>query len=250
MRGAEPFLLPGGNAGVLLIHGFTGSPSEMRLAGEYLNSEGFTVLAPRLYGHGSTIDELSKTNWKYWYASAEDGYHMLKGMCGEIVVAGLSMGALLGLKLCTEYPITKVVSLSAPIYIADKRIYMLPLAKMFREYVPKRHWQMRRQSLSEDEKYLIGYDQTPLKSLSSLLELISQTKDLLPEIKTPVLLIQSENEHTVEPRSAQYIYDNLGSMDKQIVWLKKAGHVVTLGIERQLVFETMGKFFKNNSQEV
>jgi carboxylesterase len=242
MEGAEPFLLPGGKRGVLLIHGFTGSPSEMRLAGEYLNSLGFTVLAPRLYGHGSSVADLSKTTWKYWYASAEDGYHLLKGMCDEILVVGLSMGGLLSLKLCAEYPITRAVSLSTPIYIADRRLHILPLVKMFREYVPKKHRHTNKKPLNEDEKYLVGYDSTPLNSLSSMLELISHIQEILPQIEMPLLIIQSTNEHTVQPKSAQYIYDNIGSMDKQLIWLKKSGHIVTLGVERLQVFEAIGNF--------
>ena len=117
--GAEPFLLPGGTKGVLLIHGFTGSPSEMRLLGDYLHQLGYTVLAVRLCGHGTNVKELRETNWRHWFSTVENGYHILKGLCSKITVVGLSMGGLLSLKLAAEYPVSKVVSLSTPIYIAD-----------------------------------------------------------------------------------------------------------------------------------
>ncbi len=93
MAGAEPFLLPGGEQGVLLVHGFTGSPSEMRLLGEYLNGQGYTVLAPRLAGHGTRVEEMITTGWPMWYENVEDAYHLLSGLCPDITAVGLSMGA-------------------------------------------------------------------------------------------------------------------------------------------------------------
>lgn len=235
-------MLPGGRRGALLVHGFTGSPSEMRLLGEYLNRLGFTVLAPRLYGHGSVVGELAEARWAHWYVGVEDAYHLLAGICEEIVVVGLSMGALLGMKLSEEYRVEKIVSLNAPIYIADKRLRLLPLAKMFRAYVPKKNRQASKAMLAEDGKYLIGYDYTPLKSLASLVELIADVKKMLPEFRTPALVVQSVQDRTVKPESARYIYDTIKSADKELLWFYKAGHIVTLGVEREQVFAAVGNF--------
>ncbi|MEG6584904.1 alpha/beta hydrolase [Dendrosporobacter sp. 1207_IL3150] len=239
LKGAEPFLLPGGKQGILLIHGFTGSPSEMRLLGEHLNEHGYTVLAPRLCGHGTNAEEMATTAWPHWYGAVQDGYHLLKGLCSQIAVVGLSMGGLMALKVGVEYPVSKVVCLSAPIFIADKRLPMLGIFRLFRKFIPK-----KRRRLEVDPLYSVCYDRTPLSSLSSLLELIKTVDKQLPYLDKPLLVMQSLREHTVVPKSAKYIHDRAGSTDKKLIWLEKSGHIITLDIERDIVFDNIIKFLK------
>ncbi|MBC8014203.1 MAG: alpha/beta fold hydrolase [Sporomusaceae bacterium] len=238
MEGAEPFFLPGGDRGIILIHGFTGSPAEVRLLGEFLHKKGYTVLAPRLCGHGTTVEEMANTKWPHWYSAVEDAYHIIKTQCTSIAVIGLSMGGLLAFKLAAEYQVNKIVSLSTPIFIADKRVEMLPMYRMFRTFVPKK----RKAYADIGPQYSVGYSATPLSSLSSLLDLIQHTDMLLPVINTPLLIIQSHRDHTVEPRSAEYIYDKAASKEKTLLWLEKSGHLVTIDIEREHVFQKITEF--------
>lgn len=237
-RGAEPYFLPGGEQGVLLVHGFTGSPSDMRMLGDFLHNLGYTVLAPRLAGHGTHPADMAVTRWPHWYAAAEDGYHLLRGFCRDISVVGLSMGGLIALQLAAEQQVKKVVSLSAPIYIADKRLPLLPVYRMFRKFVP----QQRRQYAGHDNSFC--YDCTPLDSLNSLLEYIKKVDKLLPLVTVPVLLVQSRNDHTVKPESVQHIYKQLSSACKEIQWLKRSGHIVTLDMERDRAFEIIADFLE------
>jgi len=237
IRGAEPFFLPGGRQGVLLVHGFTGSPSEMRMMGEFLQQQGFSVLGPRLSGHGTSAAEMADTAWPHWYSTVEDGYHLLKAECDDIAVVGLSMGGLLAFKLASEYPVRSIASLNAPIYIADRRLPFLPVVRVFRNFMPK-----KRRQTAVDSCYNISYDQTPLNSLSSLLDLIKEVDGLLPLLDISTLIIQSRNEHTIRPESAQYIYDRLGSQDKKLLWMERSGHVVTLDVEHQELFATVADF--------
>ncbi|EAX46927.1 Carboxylesterase [Thermosinus carboxydivorans Nor1] len=239
IRGAEPFLLPGGDYGVLLVHGFTGSPAEMRLGGQYLHARGYTVLAPRLCGHGTNEREMRLTAWPHWYSAVEDGYHLLRGLCRKVAAVGLSMGGLLVLKLAAEYPVDKVVSLSAPIYLADRRLPLLPAYRLFRRYIPK-----KRKRYDVDPIYTVGYDRMPLDCLTSLLELIKHVDKLLPVITAPALVIQSQAEHTVRPESARHIINRLGSVDKRLIWLGRSGHVVTLDVERDEVFAQIDAFLR------
>ncbi|HMM19454.1 MAG TPA: alpha/beta fold hydrolase [Selenomonadales bacterium] len=242
--GAEPFFFPGGSRGALLIHGFTGSPSEMRLLGEDLHTRGYTVLGPRLCGHGTSEADLAQTGWLHWYSAVEDGYHLLKSLCRDVYVAGLSMGGLLALKLAAEYPVARVASLSAPIFLADKRLPLLPIYRLFRGYVPK-----RRRKMDVADIYNVAYGQTPLSSLNSLLELIKQVDGLLPAIAAPALVMQSRSEHTVLPASASHIYERLGSQEKELAWLDRSGHVITLDIEREQVYQAIGEFFAGGNSE-
>jgi carboxylesterase len=242
MKGAEPFLLPGGEHGVLLVHGFTGSPSEMRLLGEYLNREaGFTVLAPRLCGHGTAVNDMESMKWPQWYGAVEDGYHFLKALCSTISVVGLSMGGLFTLKLSTEYEVNKIVSLNSPIFIADKRLKYLPVVKLFRRYELKK----RRKLPDLDPLYSIYYEKVPLKSIISLQALIRHMEEKLPEVETPILVVQSKHDRTVKPESGSYIYEKVGSREKEMRWFERSGHLISLDIEREEAFKAIAEFLHN-----
>lgn len=242
MKGAEPFFYHGGDKGVLLIHGFTGSPSEMRLLGEDLHGNGYTVLGPRLTGHGTNHREMALTNWPIWYGAVEDGYHLLKSMCREVAVVGLSMGGLMALKLAIEYEVKCIAALSTPVYLYERRLPLLPLYKMFRSYVPKK----RKRFADVDPSYSVCYDYTPLSSLESLLHFIKHVQKLLPLLDKPLLVAHSRAEHTVRPESAQYIFDHAGVKDKELYWLEKSGHVVTLDCERAMLFAKINRFLEDH----
>lgn len=235
--GAEPFLLTGGRCGVLLIHGFTGSPAEMRLLGDHLHQQNYTVLGVRLCGHSTNVADLNNTNWENWYSSVLDGYYLLRGLCDEINVVGLSLGGLLTLKIASDLPINKIVTLSAPVFLYDKRLPFIHLYKMFRPYV-----KMPKKKYPVPAKYSLGYNKTPVKSLLSLLEFIELLKNNLNKIKCPALIIQSKAEHTVQPHSAEFIFNNIDSIIKKIFWLEKSGHIVVLDNEREKVYEKITEF--------
>lgn len=245
LKGAEPFLLPGGTEGVLLIHGFTGSPAEMVLLGQYLHECGYTVLAPRLSGHGTTPEDMSITNWANWYNSVRDGYHLLKGLCTSISVVGLSMGGLLAIKLAIDYDIHRVVALSSPIYIMNKGVRLIPALKdCIGRYIPKK----RRKITDIDPIYTVSYNKMPLASVHSLLALIRHIAKYLPKLTRPFLIIQSKNDHTVNFRSAAYLYRSAGSLEKELLWLEKSGHLVTLDTEKDIVFAKIADFFHKSAK--
>lgn len=240
INGAEPFLLPGGSKGVLLIHGFTGSPSEMILLGNYLYRQGYTVLGVRLNGHGTTVEEMSHTDWHQWYHSACDGYHQLRGICSEISVIGLSMGGLLAMRIGRDFPVKKIVSMSAPIFIANERNlrFLPPVERSVGRYQRK-----NRRNLPElAKRYNVSYSQMPLVCVHQLLDVIKETKKMLPEITKPILIVQSENDHTVKVESGQYIYEHVQSEEKELLQLKLSGHLVTLDIEHDKLFEEIELF--------
>jgi len=240
LKGAEPFFLPAGEKGVLLVHGFTGTPAEMLLLGEFLHKKNYTVLAPRLCGHGTSPEEMAKTSWKNWYHSVCDGFYLLQGICREVFVIGLSMGALLAIHLGIEYNVRKVVALSAPIYISsEKMLHSLPpLEKSSGRYVAKR----RRTLPDLPERCNVFYNKMPLLSVHQLLEFIEIMKKELPIVEKPLLIVQSKNDHTVLAESGEYIYNKIKSSRKEIFWLEKSGHIVTLDLERDRVFTKIADF--------
>lgn len=240
LEGAEPFLLQGGKRGVLLIHGFTGCPSEMRLLGGFLHESGYTVLAPRLCGHGTRPEELASTTWINWYHSVCDAYYVLKSICEEISVVGLSMGGLLAISLAAAHgEIKNVIALSCPIEILDRKLLLLPPAERAAgRYVLKR----RRKFTDDAEKYSVFYSKTPLMSIHHLLKLIESAKEKLPRLNSPFLVIHSKSDHTAAPSSAEYLYNNCGSKEKELFWLEKSGHLITLDQERETAFRKIRSF--------
>ncbi len=243
LDGAEPFILFGDKRGVLLVHGFTGTPAEMFLLGKHLNEQGYTVLAPRLCGHGTNLEEMAKTDWENWYHSVCDGYHLLKNICDEVDVVGLSMGGILSLKLAMEYEVNTVVTLSAPIHVANRGVELLPpIEECTGKYVPKK----RRKFTDVAQQYCITYDRTPIVCVHHLLNVIKSVSADLGNLKNQVLIVQSTNDHTVVADSATFIYDHVGSEKKELFWLNESGHLVTLDMEKEKVFEKIVNFLKES----
>ena len=240
--GGEPFFIGGGKSGVLLIHGFTGLPVELLLLGECLNRAGFTVLCPRLAGHGVDENNLMRTNKDDWFHSVLDGYAILRGACDTIFAVGHSMGGLLTLKLSTERDVAKIVTLAAPIFIDDGLgLKNLPP----REFCGNACIVQPRKKLNDVPQAANDvYKKTPLVSVHELIDLIDDVKNLLPTVNAPILIMHGEEDHTAQPRSARFIMDNVGSKAKRIVTVPNSGHLLPLAEERDFVFETVLHFLR------
>ena len=242
-KGAEAYRLDGNNGkAVLLIHGYTGAPGELRPLGDYLQSLGYTVLGVRLPGHGTNIKELERTTAEDWYNEAVRGVQDLLGTYpNNVYVAGLSMGGLLAIRIAASFPVRAAAIMSAPIFLPDKRLPFYPILKYFIKQLPK-----SKKNYGEMSSYNLCYDTMPTKPLGSLFKLLDNCKlHYVRKIKCPTIVVQSKAEHTVVPKSAQYIYDYLGCgvAKKKLVWLHKSGHIVTLDKERETVFKEIGDFF-------
>src|SRR5512138_3744096 len=113
---AEPFLFLGkpSKPACLLIHGFTGTPKEMRWMGEFLNRHGYTCLGIRLTGHATDPEDMIRSNWTDWAASVEDGYSLLRSFTDNIFLLGLSMGGALSLLMSTRLDVMGVAVMSTP----------------------------------------------------------------------------------------------------------------------------------------
>lgn len=240
--GGQSQLLSAGSHGVLLIHGFTGSPSEMSLLARHLYDKGYTVYSVRLPGHSTTVEDLACTNYRHWISAVEDAYYFLKHTCNKVSVVGMSMGGLLALNLAHDFPVYKAVSLATPIHIKDKRLPFIMLYGLFNKYVNKKE-------RTYDIDVHIRYNKMPVSAVSEMVKLIKHVKPLLPEIKAPCLVMQSAVEHTLKADSAEYIHNNLGSKDKQLVWKYHSGHLLVLDKEREIVFQDIADFLEGDVDE-
>lgn len=244
IEGGEPFFLKSdGSSGVLLIHGFTGLPAGMLLLGEVLNRAGFNVLCPRLAGHGTSEQDLMRTTKDDWYNSVLDGFFILRGLCDKIYVVGHSMGGLLTLKLATQYEFAKIVTLAAPIFI-DEGLGLKNLPP--KEFCGNACTFTPRKKLDDVPPAVNNvYDKTPLVSVHELVDLIADVKKILPKVTAPILIMQGEEDHTVQPRSARFIMDNVGSNEKKIITVPNAGHLLPFAEQRDFVFEHTLNFLRS-----
>lgn len=239
MPGAEPFLFPGASKrnGVLLIHGFTGSPAAMRGLGEYLNRErGYTTLGIRLPGHGTQVNDLRRPAWRDWLVAVEDGLNLLRGMSDQIYVAGLSMGGVLALIAASRYKVQGVAALSTPYGLTgDWRIrFMRPLSL----FVPK-----FKKPAAVGNRAETSYAYFVPHAIAEAAELAKLMQESLPKINVPVLLIQSRGDKVIEPNALDLLSEHLATSRKETLWLEKSGHVITLDVEREIVYRKVADFF-------
>ncbi|NBD35424.1 MAG: alpha/beta fold hydrolase [Chloroflexi bacterium] len=110
----SPFFYPGGERGVLLVHGYLTSPQEMRPLGAYLADSGLTVLGVRLAGHGTHIDAMDTVTWRDWVRSVEEGLARLRQTCTHVSLVGLSMGAALALYVAAQTPVERLILYAPP----------------------------------------------------------------------------------------------------------------------------------------
>jgi len=237
ISGCEPFYFEGGPTGVLLIHGFTGAPREMRWMGEYLAGQGLTVLGVRLAGHATTPEDMERTTWHDWWDSVKEGYAELNRHCERVFVMGLSLGGMLTLHVGAHYPeVAGLAAMSAP----GKPMSTTDL------WVPETLDEAARFLPADEgddfqdrwvaEEWHISYDRQPLRCIASLFEFSRHLHDDLPDVRVPLLLVHSRLDGMVPPDNMPYIYDRVASADKEMMWVERSGHVVTEDPEKDAVF--------------
>jgi carboxylesterase len=222
--GAEPFAADRGDVGVLLVHGFTGSPASMRPWAQQVADAGYSVRVPRLPGHGTTWQEMQRTRWPDWYGEAERSYLDLRRQCRQVFVFGLSMGGTLSLRLAEEHTdVAGLVLVNPSLLSENKLLRLLPVLSRVVPSIP---------GVSNDIKLPgqdeIAYGRVPLQAMRSLTELWQVTRSELARVKAPLLLFRSATDHVVEPSNAALVLSSVASTQKSEVVLPDSYHVATL----------------------
>ena len=245
VKTAEPFYFPGNEIGCLLIHGFTGAPTEMRPLGEYLAEQGYTVHGVRLAGHGTRIEDMNRVTWQDWSNSVLDGWHLIHPNTQRVFIIGLSMGGVLALYHASFLPAAGVVSLSTPYEIEpDLRLKILPLYAKIIPYASKGESDWQDPEAVEDH---FSYELYPTKAILQLLGLLEGMRESLPDIKQPALLIHSKKDLGVPSANLERIAQALGTSPEGIttLYLENSGHVVTRDLDKDLVFQSIHQFIQN-----
>jgi carboxylesterase len=246
---AEPFLLLGEpvKPACLLIHGFTGTPKEMRWMGEFLNQHGYTSLGIRLAGHATDPEDMIRSNWTDWAACVEDGYHLLRGVSKTIFLVGLSMGGVLSLLISTRLEVAGVVAMSTPFKLPDDpRLRYVDWISKVRPFMPKSNAKPGSGWFDQEAwKGHISYPQNPVRSIGQLNRLLSVMRAALPEVRAPVLLIHSKDDSYVLPENLEPIYANLqNASERTKLYITGSGHVIVRDALRLQVFESILEFIQ------
>ena len=245
MPGAEAFSHQGGATGVLLCHGFTGSPQSLRPWAEYLAEAGLSVSLPRLPGHGTTWQEMARTRWEDWFAEADRAFEELRGWSEEIFVMGLSMGACLALRLAELHgPAVSGLVLVNPSLAADTKLFLLaPVLKLFVPSLPGIASDIKKEQATE-----LGYRRVPVKAAATLPGLWRSTRDHLGEVSQPVLVYRSTTDHVVGPASLEVLRKALPAGQLDVRELRDSYHVATLDNDAEVIFTGSLEFVRAHAR--
>jgi len=266
------FLPAEGGCTVLLLHGLTGSPTELGYVAHSLRRRGaHAVRVPRLVNHGQPLGVLARTKWQELYGSAKEAFLEARSEArarrSPLIVGGLSLGAILSLLLAAEFPedVAGAVCLSPTLFYDGWNVpwthKLIPLVNytplkfftFFRESEPfglkdpalrrKIAEQYGKMSLRDSgDAASLGYAHFPVRLFCEMLPLIARCKRVLPRVTSPVLLVQAANDDMTGPRNSEYIRDRVGSARREMVVLEQSYHVVSADIERSVVAEHIQRF--------
>ncbi len=230
--------------GILLVHGFTGSPASMRPWAEYLNQRGYTVKVPLLPGHGTTPHDLNLVKWQEWPAKVESDLQELLRTCRRVFICGLSMGGGTTLNIASRY--SKDL---AGIILVNPMIHV--------KFVPHQlawaisRFQKMRDSVGDDIKRPgiteYGYDALPSVGVYELLKMLHYTRKRLHDVTAPMLLFHSVDDHTLPVTNTEIVMKGVGSRQKQRIELVNSYHVATLDYDQEVIFENSRLFIESHS---
>ncbi|MFP3900106.1 MAG: alpha/beta hydrolase [Acidimicrobiia bacterium] len=238
LPGCEPYSADGGPHGVLVLHGFTGSPDSVRGVAEAFAGAGFAVELPLLPGHGTSVDDLAATGWSDWSAAAEAAYGDLAARVGRVVVAGLSMGGSLAAWLATRHPaIAGIVcvnpALRVPAAVVDAARQMLEAGT---DRIPSIGG-----DVADPDGREKAYDATPLRPLLSLAEAADRLAGDIGRVACPALIMTSPQDHVVDPADSDLLAASVSGPVERVT-LARSYHVATLDYDRDLVIEHALRF--------
>jgi carboxylesterase len=256
-----------GKAGVLLAHGITGAPTEMKPLIRKLTSAGFTVSCPQLAGHCSTLGDLKKTRWTDWYTTLRASLASLREQCEPVFIGGLSMGALLALKLAADYPeeVDGVATLSATFFYDGWNVprlrqkLLLPLViysplRYFLSYHEPSPYGIKDERIRNiiaavyandgaqmPEKY--GYSEFPGVTILETFRLIKAVKRDLASITAPLLVVHSTEDDMASLENARYLVGHVSSRLIETFYIDDTYHVLTLDRQKNAVGDRVSAFF-------
>jgi len=237
----KPFTFKAGKRAVLMLHGFTGNSADVRMMGRFLQEKGYTCHAPIYKGHGVPPEELVHTGPEDWWQDVSKAYEFLKNEgYDEIAVVGLSLGGVFSLKLGYTVPVKGIVPMCAPMYIKSEEVMYEGVLAYAKEY---KKLEGKSDELIEAE--MKEFKRTPMGTLKALQELIADVRNNVDMVYAPVFVVQARHDKMINTESANIIYNEVESIQKEIKWYEESGHVITFDKERDQLHEDVYAFLES-----
>lgn len=225
----------GKQTGVLLCHGISGSPDSLRPWADYLAERGHGVALPLLPGHGTTWQDLNTVHWQDWYHEAEAALDWLQERCEHVVVAGLSMGGALALRIAERRPVAGLVLVNPAIASNNRSYALVPKLSRFVGSVPGIGGNIKRKDVHE-----LAYPRTPLRGVATMLAMWADVRENLDRVQVPVLLFTSREDHVVDTATGTLLDSTLPDLEWH--WLENSYHVATLDNDADTIFAMSEEF--------
>ena len=234
-----------GHIGVVLVHGFTGSPAAMRPWAEFLNARGYSVRVPLLPGHGTKPSDLNEVQWPEWPAKVKAEIAELQKQCSQVFVAGLSMGGGTTLHVAAELgdELSGIILVNPMIHvrgISPTLAFAISRVVKFGKSVGN---DIKRKGVTE-----YSYDKMPYRGIHQLLTMLQLTRAALPSVKVPMQLFHSVDDHTLPVSNTEIIMREVGSTNKSRIELLNSFHVATLDHDSELIFANSLTFIEGSSK--
>ncbi|MGH3369664.1 MAG: alpha/beta hydrolase [Nocardioidaceae bacterium] len=237
----EPSGPDGLRVGVLLSHGFTGSPASIVPWGRHLAAQGFAVAVPRLPGHGTTWQDMNRTGWQDWYDEIDRAFDKLLADCDSVVVGGLSLGGALALRLAEQrgQEVAGLVVVNPGLSSYSR---LVPLRHVLKHVVPSTP--AIKNDIKKPGQDELAYDRVPTRAASSMVDAWQVVIEELPKVTQPLLMFRSAEDHVVPPSSSQLILRRVSSRDVSERILENSYHVATLDNDAPAIFEESVQFIR------
>lgn len=229
---SAPWAVGEGKRAVLLLHGFGGTPPELRVVGEAMAARGWRCYAPLMAGHGATLHDMAASDWTGWVRSAQLPLQALLMECEEVAVVGQSMGALVALHLAAHNPaISSVAVMSTPLLPPSLQSRLLPFVKWaFPWYVPDGTNDLWRKDGILD---LHNYSTHSVRSVGELMRMTHAVIHELPSVRAPVLIVHGSRDTLAAPSHSQRLERLLvASSDVDRVEFPRSGHGISVDVDR------------------
>lgn len=237
----QPFTFEEGERAVLLLHGFTGHSADVRMLGRFLQKHGYTTHAPIYAGHGKELEALIEARPEDWWNDVQEAMNHLRELgYKKIAVAGLSLGGVLGLKLAYSEPIKGIVTMCSPMFFDNEK----QLTQGF-EFKARQYKQLEgkdKDTIDQEVQELLNESEEMFKQLGGF---ITEVHDEIDQIYTPTFVVQAENDEMINTESANYIYEEVETNQKDIKWYKNSGHVITMDKEKEQLHEDVLEFLES-----
>lgn len=240
---AAPFEFAGDRRGVLCLHGFTGTPFEMRYLGGRLGARGLTTRGIALPGHATRIEDLHDKTWTDWADAVAAAYDDLAARCDRVAVVGQSLGGLLALHLATRRQPAAVVSLAAPLWLGGlggavaRAVTRGPLAGRLRALPKLGGSDVRDPDAKRDNPCYAGFPTAPLGQLLAFMDVVDAA---LPEVRAPLLVLHARQDHTAPVECAYRIAERAGAAEHRLRIFPESYHLLAVDVERDQVAAEVG----------